>query len=54
MDIVSESFNGIKNTLQFLIESTVTLLENVSDGYIDMDDIAAKKIDEFTNEVLGQ
>ena len=54
MDIVSEGFNGIKNTLQFLIESTVSLLENVSDGYIDMDDIAAKKIAEFTNEVLGQ
>lgn len=53
MDIVSEGFNGIKNTLQFLIESTVSLLENVSDGYSEIDDITAKKIQEFTSEVLG-
>ena len=53
MAIVNEGFNGIKNTLQFLIENTINLLENVSDGYSEIDDITAKKIQEFTSEVLG-
>lgn len=52
MDIVSEGFNGIKNTLQGLIENTVVLLENISDGYIEMDEAAAKRINEFTSEIL--
>lgn len=54
MDIVSEGFNGIKNTLQGLIENTVVLLENISDGYIEMDEAAAKRINEFTSEILNE
>lgn len=52
MDIVKSGLNGLMKTLQLLIENTVILLENISDGYVEIDEVTAKQIQEFNSEIL--
>lgn len=53
MDLVGNAFVGVVNSLEFLISSTVSMLEEVKDGYIEIDEITRESIEEFKEEVLG-
>lgn len=53
MDLVGNAFVGVVNSLEFLISSTISMLEEVKDGYIEIDEITRESIEEFKEEVLG-
>ena len=52
MDVVGNSFVGVVNSLKVLIASTISMLEEVKDGYIEIDEITRDSIEEFKEEVL--
>lgn len=53
MDRVNFMFDNTGKNFQALIEETINLLENIEDGYADMDDSTAKGIERFICEAAS-
>ena len=53
MDVVGNSFVGVVNSLKVLVGATISMLDEVKDGYIEIDETTRDSIEEFKEEVLG-
>lgn len=54
MGTINNEFERHIGLLKQLMESTVEVLQNISDGYIDTDEDAARRIDTLTQEVSNE
>lgn len=52
MDLTGKAFSGVIKSLQLLITSTVNMLNEIKDGYIEIDENTRDFIEEFKEEVL--
>lgn len=53
MDIVEGDFIKLLDGLKYLAECTLSCLNNVKDGYIEIDETTRDAIESFRNEVLS-
>ena len=53
MDVVGNAFVGVVSSLKVLVGATVSMLDEVKDGYIEIYETTRDSIEEFKEEVLG-
>lgn len=53
MDVVGNAFVGVVSSLKVLIGATISMLDEVKDGYIEIYETTRDSIEEFKEEVLG-
>lgn len=53
MDVVGNAFVGVVTSLKVLVGATISMLDEVKDGYIEIDETTRDSIEEFKEEVLG-
>ena len=53
MEIVEDNFIEIIDAFKLMVQSTVSWLDDIKDGYTEIDQVTRKSIEEYKKEVLG-
>ncbi len=52
MEIVEDNFIQIIDAFKVMVQSTVSCLDDIKDGYTEIDEVTRKAIEEYKKEVL--